>query len=89
GEPVCPVAIEPSLAGRTLLINGVSKTYAMTGFRIGYGAGPKALIAAINTSQPQTTSGAASMSRAAAAAALEGDQGFVAETRAAYKARRD
>ncbi len=89
GEPVCPVAIEPSLAGRTLLINGVSKTYAMTGFRIGYGAGPKALIAAINTIQSQTTSGAASMSMAAAAAALEGDQGFVAETRAAYKARRD
>ncbi|MBN8945390.1 MAG: aspartate transaminase [Rhizobiales bacterium] len=89
GEPVCPVAIEPGLAGRTLLVNGVSKTYAMTGFRIGYGAGPKPLIAAINTIQSQTTSGAASMSMAAAAAALEGDQGFVAETRAAYKARRD
>ncbi|QCI66992.1 aspartate transaminase [Phreatobacter stygius] len=89
GEPVSPVAIEPRLAGRTLLVNGVSKTYAMTGFRIGYGAGPKPLIGAINVIQSQTTSGAASMSMAAAAAALEGDQSFVAEARTAYRARRD
>jgi aspartate aminotransferase len=89
GEPVCPVVIEPGLLSRTLLVNGVSKTYAMTGFRIGYGAGPKPLIAAMNVIQSQTTSGAASPSMAAAAAALEGDQDVVAEMRAAYQARRD
>jgi aspartate aminotransferase len=89
GEPVCPVVIEPSLKGRTLLVNGVSKTYAMTGFRLGYGAGPKPLLQAMNVIQSQTTSGAASMSMAAAAAALEGDQAFVTESRAAYKERRD
>ncbi|CEJ11764.1 Aspartate aminotransferase [bacterium YEK0313] len=89
GAPVSPVAIAPQLAGRTLLVNGVSKTYAMTGFRIGYGAGPKPLIAAINVIQSQTTSGAATMSMAAAAAALDGDQGFVETARQAYRQRRD
>jgi aspartate aminotransferase len=89
GEPVCPVVIEPGLLSRTLLVNGVSKTYAMTGFRIGYGAGPKPLIAAMNVIQSQTTSGAASPSMAAAAAALEGDQDVDAEMRAAYQARRN
>lgn len=88
-EPVCPVAIAPELRERTLLVNGVSKTYAMTGFRIGYGAGPKALVNAINVIQSQTTSGAASMCMAAAAAALEGDQSFVGEARSAYRQRRD
>jgi aspartate aminotransferase len=89
GEPVCPVAIAPELRERILLVNGVSKTYAMTGFRIGYGAGPKALVRAINVIQSQTTSGAASMCMAAAAAALEGDQSFVGEARNAYRRRRD
>ncbi|MGO4404503.1 aspartate transaminase [Bosea sp. RAF48] len=89
GEPVCPIAIAPELRERTLLVNGVSKTYAMTGFRIGYGAGPKALVEAMNVIQSQTTSGAASMCMAAAAAALEGDQSFVEEARAAYRQRRD
>lgn len=89
GAPVCPVAIAPGLRERTLLVNGVSKTYAMTGFRIGYGAGPKPLLAAMHIIQSQTTSGAAAMCMAAAAAALEGDQRFVAEARAAYRARRD
>jgi aspartate aminotransferase len=89
GEPVCPVAIAPALRERTLLVNGVSKTYAMTGFRIGYGAGPKPLLTAMNVIQSQTTSAAAAMSMAAAAAALEGDQSFVGKARAAYKARRD
>jgi aspartate aminotransferase len=89
GEPVCPVVIEPGLTDRTLLVNGVSKTYAMTGFRIGYGAGPKPLIAAMNVIQSQTTSGAAAPSMAAAAAALEGDQSSVGTMRAAYKLRRD
>jgi aspartate aminotransferase len=89
GEPVCPVAIAPALRDRTLLVNGVSKTYAMTGFRIGYGAGPKPLLAAMNVIQSQTTSAAAAMSMAAAAAALEGDQSFIVTARTAYKARRD
>lgn len=89
GESVCPVAIAPELRERTLLVNGVSKTYAMTGFRIGYGAGPKMLVKAINVIQSQTTSGAATMCMAAAAAALEGDQSFVSEARAAYRQRRD
>lgn len=89
GAMVCPVAIAPELRERTLLVNGVSKTYAMTGFRIGYGAGPKPLLAAMHVIQSQTTSGAAAMCMAGAAAALEGDQGVVAEFRAAYKARRD
>lgn len=86
---VSPLTIEPRLAGRTLLVNGVSKTYAMPGFRIGYGVGPAALIKAISVIQSQTTSAAASPSMAAAAAALEGDQSFVVEARAAYRQRRD
>src|SRR5438046_8665120 len=61
----------------------------MTGFRIGYGAGPKPLLAAMNVIQSQTTSAAAAMSMAAAAAALEGDQSFIGTARTAYKARRD
>lgn len=89
GAPVCAVAVEPGLADRTLLVNGVSKTYAMTGFRIGYGAGPLGLIAAMNTIQSQSTSCVCSLSQAAAAAALNGDQGFVAASLAAYRARRD
>ena len=89
GKSICPVAIAPDLRDRTLLVNGVSKTYAMTGFRIGYGAGPKPLLAAMNVIQSQTTSAASAMSMAAAAAALEGDQSFVGMARAAYKARRD
>jgi len=89
-EPfISPLALEPRLAGRTLLVNGVSKTYAMPGFRIGYGVGPADLIRAISVIQSQTTSAAASPSMAAAAAALDGDQGFVAEARAAYRLRRD
>lgn len=61
----------------------------MTGFRIGYGAGPKPLVTAMNVIQSQTTSAAAAPSMAAAAAALEGDQSFVGEARFAYQARRD
>lgn len=89
GAPVCPVVVEPALKERTLLVNGVSKTYAMTGFRIGFGAAPAPLAAAMNTIQSQTTSCPSSVSQAAAAAALDGDQGFVAEAREAYRARRD
>jgi aspartate aminotransferase len=87
--PACPVAVEPKLVDRTLLVNGVSKTYAMTGFRIGYGAGPRPLVSAMNTIQSQSTSCVSSLSQAAAIAALTGDQGFVSEAREAYRKRRD
>ncbi|MBR0725836.1 aspartate transaminase [Bradyrhizobium manausense] len=89
GATPCIVAIEPRLTERTLLVNGVSKTYAMTGFRLGYGAGPAQLIAAMNTIQSQSTSCTSAISQAAATAALEGDQGFVAEAREMYRRRRD
>lgn len=83
------VRIAPQLADRTFVVNGVSKTYAMTGWRIGYGVGPAGLVGAINKLQSQMSSCPASMSQAAAAAAMTGDQSFVAETVAAYKQRRD
>ena len=79
GPAVSPVAIAPGLRERVLLVNGVSKTDAMAGFRIGYGAGPKPLLAAMHVIQSQTASGAGAMCMAAAAVALEGDQSFVAE----------
>ncbi len=66
------VAIEPSLSERTIMVNGMSKTYAMTGWRIGYAAGPADLIAAMDTLQSQSTSCASSVSQAAALAALGG-----------------
>jgi aspartate aminotransferase len=83
------VAIEPSLSERTIVVNGMSKTYAMTGWRIGYAAGPADLIAAMDTLQSQSTSCASSVSQAAALAALEGDQSRLAEALAIYRARRD
>jgi aspartate aminotransferase len=83
------VAIEPSLSERTIVVNGMSKTYAMTGWRIGYAAGPADLIAAMDTLQSQSTSCASSVSQAAALAALEGDQSSLAESLAIYRARRD
>ena len=89
GATPCIVAAEPRLKERTLLVNGVSKTYAMTGFRLGYGAGPAELIAAMNTIQSQSTSCTSAISQAAATAALEGDQGFVTEAREMYRRRRD
>ncbi|MET3906825.1 aspartate aminotransferase [Bradyrhizobium sp. S3.3.6] len=89
GATPCIVAAEPRLRVRTLLVNGVSKTYAMTGFRLGYGAGPAELIAAMNTIQSQSTSCTSAISQAAATAALEGDQGFVTEAREMYRLRRD
>ena len=79
----------PSLYDRTITINGVSKAYAMTGWRIGYGAGPEMLIKAMSTVQSQSTSNACSVSQEAARAALEGDQAVVAEMAAAYKDRHD
>ncbi len=77
----------PDLADRTVTINGVSKAYAMTGWRIGYAAGPEALIKAMHTVQGQSTTNACSISQAAAVAALEGDQQPVRRMLAAYRER--
>ncbi|MBB3610824.1 aspartate transaminase [Rhizobium sp. BK602] len=83
------VAAVPELKDRVLLTNGVSKSYAMTGWRIGYAAGPAALVAAINKLQSQMSSCPSSVSQAAAAYALAGDQSFIAESVKVYKERRD
>jgi aspartate aminotransferase len=84
------VAAVPALKERVLLANGVSKSYAMTGWRIGYGAGPAALVAAINKLQSQMSSCPSSISQAAAAYALAApDQSFVADSVAVYRQRRD
>ncbi len=83
------VAAVPALKDRVLLANGVSKSYAMTGWRIGYAAGPAALIAAINKLQSQMSSCPSSVSQAAAAHALTTDQSFVTESVKVYKERRD
>lgn len=89
-EPIThPVQVAPELAERTLAINGVSKSYAMTGWRIGYGAAPKELIKAMAVIQSQSTSGASSISQAAALAALIGPQDCVDIFRQTYKERRD
>jgi aspartate aminotransferase len=77
----------PELANRTVIINGVSKAYAMTGWRIGYAAGPADMITAMRKVQGQSTSGASSISQAAAAAALSDSQNCVAEMRVEYKRR--
>ncbi len=89
-EPhVSPVQIEPQLADRTLIVNGMSKSYAMTGWRVGYGAGPADLIKAMSTVMSQSTSCPSAISQAAAQAALEGDQSSVTDMVAIFKARRD
>lgn len=84
-----PAQVEPQLIDRTLTVNGVSKAYAMTGWRIGYAAGPKELIKAIAIIQSQSTSNPSSISQAAAAAALNGDQSFLQGWKDAYQKRRD
>jgi aspartate aminotransferase len=81
--------VEPQLKTRTLTVNGVSKSYAMTGWRIGYGAGPKVLIEAMATLQSQSTSNACSIAQAAAVAALNGPQDFIAKRSQAFQERRD
>lgn len=86
---VTPAQVEPSLYDRTLTCNGVSKSYAMTGWRIGYAGGPKDLIKAMAKVQSQSTSNPSSVSQAAACAALNGDQSFLAERNAVFKERRD
>jgi aspartate aminotransferase len=79
----------PSLMGRTVTTNGVSKAYAMTGWRIGYAAGPQELINAMKTIQSQSTTNACSISQAAAVEALNGDQACVREMASAYHKRHD
>jgi aspartate aminotransferase len=83
------VTAVPELYPRTITINGVSKAYAMTGWRIGYCGGPKDIVAAMATIQGQSTSNASSISQKAATAALNGDQSCVARMTAEFKARRD
>ncbi len=82
-------AVEPRLRDRVLTVSGVSKTYAMTGWRIGFGAGPRELIRAMVNMQGQATAGVSPVAQAAAAAALDGPQELVAERAAIYRARRD
>jgi len=82
-------AVDGELAARTLLVDGVSKSHAMTGWRLGYAAGPAELVRAMNTIQSQTTSHASSISQHAALAALAGDDGSVERFRETYRERRD
>ena len=86
---VSPAQVEPRLYARTLTCNGVSKAYAMTGWRIGYAAGPEALIAAMRKVQSQTTSNPCSISQWAALEALEGPQAFLQDNQTLFKGRRD
>ena len=86
---VTPAQVEPGLKDRTLTMNGVSKAYAMTGWRIGYGAGPVELIRAMGTLQSQSTSNPCSISQYAALAALEGPQDYIRESRGVFERRRD
>ncbi|MCV2867709.1 pyridoxal phosphate-dependent aminotransferase [Defluviimonas sp. WL0002] len=81
--------VAPDLAERTLIVNGVSKSYAMTGWRIGWGIGPRRLIDAMAAVQGQVTSGASSVSQAAALAAISGDQQLLAERNDDFRDRRD
>ena len=81
--------VAPDLADRVLIVNGVSKTYCMTGWRIGYGAGPKPIIQAMAKMQGQTTTHPSSIGQYATIEALNGDQSSLATHRDAYRARRD
>ncbi|MDP7548445.1 MAG: pyridoxal phosphate-dependent aminotransferase [Alphaproteobacteria bacterium] len=84
-----PAEVEPGLYERTLTVNGVSKAYCMTGWRIGFAAGPVALIKAMSKVQSQSTSNPASISQAAAVEALSGPQDFIAKHNEIFKQRRD
>ncbi len=81
--------VAPQLAGRTLTVNGVSKTYAMTGWRLGFAAGPATLVKAMARIQAQSSLNPSSISQAAAVAALNGPQDIVGERRAEFEARRN
>jgi aspartate aminotransferase len=90
GRPFHTIAaVEPRLRSRTLTMNGVSKAYAMTGWRIGYATGPSWLLQAMEKLQGQQTSAASSISQHAALAALEGPQDFIPHARAVFQKRRD
>jgi len=84
-----PAQVEPKLKGRTLTMNGVSKAYSMTGWRIGYAGGPEPLIRAIATLQSQSTSNPCSISQWASVEALEGPQDFLKRWVASFQDRRD
>src|SRR3954454_4982447 len=88
-EFVTPAQVEPGLYNRTLTMNGVSKSYAMTGWRIGYAAGPEELIKAMDFVQGQQTSGACSIAQWASVEALEGPQDHLPRFRRAFEERRD
>jgi len=88
-EFTTPVQVEPALKSRTLTMNGVSKAYAMTGWRIGYAAGPAELIKAMDMVQGQQTSGACTIAQWAAVEALNGPQDFIPKSRKAFEERRD
>ena len=89
-EPFCNIVMAcPDLYDRTIVLNGVSKAYAMTGWRIGYAGGPAPLIKAMKKVQSQSTSGATSISQVAAQAALEGDQSCVQDMLVAFRERHD
>ncbi|WP_074381308.1 pyridoxal phosphate-dependent aminotransferase [Bartonella doshiae] len=86
---VTPAEVEPKLYDRTLTMNGVSKAYAMTGWRIGYAGGPEKLIKAMDIIQGQQTSGTSSISQWAAVEALNGPQDFIAQNKKIFQTRRD
>jgi aspartate aminotransferase len=88
-EFTTPAQIEPRLYDRTLTVNGVSKTYCMTGWRIGYAGGPEPLIKAMAMIQSQSTSNPTAVSQWAAVEALDGPQDFIAEHNLIFKERRD
>jgi len=88
-EFATPAQVEPGLYDRTLTMNGVSKAYAMTGWRLGYCAGPPELIKAMNLIQGQSTSGTCSITQWAGVEALNGPQDFIGERRKEFEARRD
>jgi aspartate aminotransferase len=90
GTPFASIAaLRPGMTERTVVVNGASKAYAMTGWRIGYAAGPKEIMSAAGRMQSQSTSNATSISQYAALAALEGDQSCVETMRQEYAKRRD
>ncbi|MBN9490698.1 MAG: pyridoxal phosphate-dependent aminotransferase [Alphaproteobacteria bacterium] len=90
GLKFCSIAaVEPKLKERTLTVNGASKAYAMTGWRVGYAGGPKAMIAAMTNMQGQATAGVSTIGQAAVAAALDGPQDLIKERAADYQNRRD
>lgn len=88
-EFVTPAQVAPGLRDRTLTVNGVSKAYCMTGWRVGYAGGPLELVQAMNKIQSQSSTHTSSISQAAAAAALDGPQDFMVEHTRVFRERRD